>query len=276
MPRDTKIHWCDSTINLQMGCDGCELWNENSRHCYAGTLTNRHGGKKGWPLTFSQPRIFLERLDEALRWPHLTGRARPGKPWLDRLPRVIFLNDMGDTFTESLPLDWMAPALPLLEDSPHVWLWLTKRPHRMAEFFARYGVPKNCWLCTTVTSSATLPRVERLLEIEGASVLGLSVEPLLEQVDLRRVPGFERLNWVAVGGESGANARPCQLDWIRRVRDDCRAAGVPVFVKELGSKPFEGENRLKLDDYVGGYWDEWPEDLRVREMPSARLPPGGR
>jgi len=105
MPKDTNIHWCDSSVNLMMGCDGCELWREGSRHCYAGTLTLRHAGRKGWPESFDRPRLFPERLAGALRWPDLTGTARPGKPWLDGLPRVVFVNDMGDTFTESLPPD---------------------------------------------------------------------------------------------------------------------------------------------------------------------------
>lgn len=46
MGRETKIEWCDSTLNLQMGCDGCELWNPAAgvKHCYAGTLTNIYAG----------------------------------------------------------------------------------------------------------------------------------------------------------------------------------------------------------------------------------------
>jgi hypothetical protein len=57
------------------------------------------------------------------------------------------------------------------------------------------------------------------------------------------------------------------------VRDDCRAAGVAVFVKEMGSRPIDGGGRLRLKDFAGGDWGEWPEDLRVRELPAgaARL-----
>lgn len=274
MSRTTKIHWCDSSVNLMMGCDGCELWQEGSRHCYAGVLTARHGGRKGWPESFDRPRLFLERLDEALRWPDLTGKARPDKPWIGKLPRLVFVNDMGDTFTESLPTDWLAPALPMMAASPHVWILLTKRPRRMAEFFQRHPLPRNFWLCTTVTTQATTSRIGDLLEIEGASVLGVSAEPLLEEVDLRRVRGVERLSWIKAGGESGANARPCQLGWLRRVRDDSRAAGIPVFVKELGSRPLDGDARLRTRDFAGGDWGEWPADLRVREMPTPRQPAG--
>src|SRR5690242_2116818 len=102
----TDIEWCDSTLNLEMGCDGCELWNPKAgiNICYAGQVTERWGGKRGWPDSFEEPKLFLDRLEPALAWPDLTGKERPHKPWLDGLPRLIFLNDMGDTFTESLPL----------------------------------------------------------------------------------------------------------------------------------------------------------------------------
>src|SRR5262245_31262275 len=143
MPATTPIAWCDSTVNLMMGCDGCELWNPAAgvRHCYAGALTGRHAGRKGWPDAFDRPALFPHRLDEALRWPDLTGKPRPGKPWLDGLPRLLFLNDMGDTFTEGLALDWLAPHLPRMAASPHQWLLLTKRPRRMAEFSRSHPLP---------------------------------------------------------------------------------------------------------------------------------------
>lgn len=52
--------------------------------------------------------------------------------------------------------------------------------------------------------------------------------------------------------------------WLWRVRDDCPAAGIPVFVKELGSRPFDGETSLRPKDFAGRVWGEWPADLRVR------------
>jgi protein gp37 len=94
------------------------------------------------------------------------------------------------------------------------------------------------------------------------------------------------LDWIVVGGESGPGARPFDLAWARSTVEQCRAAGVPVFVKQLGGKPeLRGdaimdaipmacghtiENRvarLHLKDRKGGDWSEWPEDLRVREFP---------
>jgi protein gp37 len=69
------------------------------------------------------------------------------------------------------------------------------------------------------------------------------------------------VGWVIVGGESGQNARACEVAWVRSIRDQCRAAGVPVFVKQLGTSPYF------LDSH-GGDPEEWEEDLRVREFPA--------
>src|SRR5262249_3985707 len=77
------------------------------------------------------------------------------------------------------------------------------------------------------------------------------------------------LDWIIVGGESGRRARPCNVAWVRSAVEQCQAAGVAVFVKQLGSQPCN-EGRpllLKLRDRKGGDPDEWPEDLRVRQWP---------
>jgi protein gp37 len=139
----TDIQWCDSTLNLQMGCDGCELWNPKAgvRKCYAGQLTERRSPTKGWPDKFGLPRIFPERIAQTPKWKDLTDTDRPDKPWLNGLPRLVFLNDMGDTFTKSLPIDWLEEFIPALENTPHIYIVLTKRADRMRTFFRSRPVP---------------------------------------------------------------------------------------------------------------------------------------
>ena len=72
-----------------------------------------------------------------------------------------------------------------------------------------------------------LPRIEHL-RAAPAGLRMLSVEPLLE--DLGTID-LEGIGWVIVGGESGPGARPMEEAWIRSVRDQCLAAGVPFFFK---------------------------------------------
>jgi protein gp37 len=91
------------------------------------------------------------------------------------------------------------------------------------------------------------------------------------------------IDWVITGGESGPGARPCNVEWIRSIVAQCKAADVPVFVKQLGAKPilpmdgeswFDGRNfhdgavMLRPRDKKGGDMAEWPTDLRIREYPA--------
>lgn len=89
------------------------------------------------------------------------------------------------------------------------------------------------------------------------------------------------INWVIVGGESGpATARPMAREWVRAVVLDCEDAGVPVFVKQFGRNPvldLTGDGDLGFDvrikDPKGAVMEEWPEDLRVRQVPAPREEP---
>ncbi len=74
MSINTHILYCDSTLNLSMGCQRCELWNplwgEDDNACFAAKDVSRKAGKhKGYPTAFNEPQLYLYRLDPALRWP---------------------------------------------------------------------------------------------------------------------------------------------------------------------------------------------------------------
>lgn len=262
MSQTTTIVWCDSTANQMMGCGGCQLWNSKVRHCYAGKLVEKYAGNKGWPKSFDQPAIFPERILEACKWPDLLGKDRKGKPWLNGLPRLIFLDDMGDTFTEGLPIDWLMPYIPKMQDSSHIWIFLTKRPKRMARFFEMLGyVPANFWLGVSVTDQGTANAlIPELLKIPAAIRL-LSVEPQLGPIDFRDWIGPEfliekRIHWVINGGESGPGFRRFDWDWARKIRNYCEIANIPYFCKQGGGYPSKREALFEI-----------PEDLRIREMP---------
>lgn len=249
MGETTLISWCDSTLNLEMGCDGCELWNGARRSCYAGVLTEKYAGQKGWPAAFSAPSVFPHRIDEALRWTDLTGFARPGKPWLDGMPRLVFLDDMGDTFTESLDLFWLRPFLERMERSPHAWLVLTKRPARAQRFFHECGVPRNFWVGTSVTNQATAEaRIAPLARIAARTAF-LSCEPMLGPIDLRGMLGS--IDWVIAGGESGEGFRDMPPEWPLAVMRECARAGVPFFFKQSSGRRSEADPTLQGAEWRG-------------------------
>lgn len=275
----TDIEWCDSSLQLEVGCAGCELWTDGYRECYAGNLVERYKGLKGWPKSFSEPELFLNRLDEASRWKDLTGQHRPNKPWLNGYPRVIFLNDLGDTFTEALPLDWMAPLLPRMATLPHVFIVLTKRANRMLRFSMEYPFPDNFWLMTSVTSSDNYHRIDQLMDCKGGSVRGISYEPALGEINLDRwLDG--RLNWVVAGGMSGNSERGSDLAWFLKTQRQCVGKSA-WFLKQLGNKPYRidlyddirgpARKRLVLLDKKGAAPEEWPTQLNIREMPRISL-----
>lgn len=295
MPKETKIQWCDSTLNLQSGCDGCELRNlaAGVNRCYAGRIIDKvvrdapdGVAPKGWPLSFEQPALFLDRLQPALDWKSLAGVERKDKEWINSdLPRMIFLNDMGDTWTESLDAFWLKDAVPKMAESSHVWQFLTKRPKRMFDFFNWYcqqtteRLPWNFWLGTSVTSKASFSRIEQLLTLRSYthSVLWLSLEPLWEDVSLGIEQYLSQIDWVVIGGESGMaksgphGVKPFHHSWAENMIDLCGKYGVPIFIKQMGTLVLRDGWRQQYNDSHGGDWNEWPKDFRVREFPAPDL-----
>lgn len=168
----------------------------------------------------------------------------------------------------------------------------------------------NVWLGVSVEDQATADeRIPLLLEAPAA-IRFVSAEPLLGAVDLsaeyltkmmgrypfpslsakHRTRIVHLLDWVIVGGESGPGARPCNVEWIRALVEQCREAGVPAFVKQLGARPIfdrddmtdpqfrdldaseegytHGPVVMPMLDRKGGDIAEFPEDLRIREFPN--------
>lgn len=248
--------------------------------CYAGQLHLFRGvddtnpGKKtnpGYARKFDEPKLFPGRTMAAAAWKDLTGQDRLDAPWKNALPRLIFVSDMGDALSRDVSFEYLLSEIILAASSPngqrHIWMWLTKRPRRMAEFSDRLIAknikwPDNLVAMTSVTSSRTVGRVAELQKVR-CTFRGLSVEPLWTSVQLP----LQGINHVIVGGESGTGAKPFQIEWARDIIRQCRQSGAAPFVKQLGAKPFDGNHRLHLHDSHGGDWNEWPSDLRVREFP---------
>jgi protein gp37 len=337
---ETSIEWTDATWNPIRGCSrvspGCE-------NCYAERTAARFGGKglayeglatigKNGPRWTGKVKLVREHLADPLRW---------------RRGRRIFVNSMSDLFHESLSFETVAAIFGVMAAAPHhTFQVLTKRPERMAAWFAwhaeevrrrdlRYerwrvcedaalehieDLPAigclqpwplpNVWLGTTVEDQARADeRIPHLLRTPAA-VRFLSCEPLLEAISFRprcdtlhekldalesgdasRPAMLDGIDWVIVGAESGPGARLFDLAWARSIVEQCKTAGVPVFVKQLGARPvanvkptgnFRTNPRtnkrelevlaevLQLDCRKGNDPAEWPEDLRLREMPEGR------
>jgi protein gp37 len=104
----------------------------------------------------------------------------------------------------------------------------------------------NVWMGTSAEDQPRADERISLLLQTPAAVRWISAEPLIGPISFEgrwveyRDPRIhenwlEKINWVVVGGESGPGARPMHPDWVRSLRDQCAAVGVPFFFKQWGA-----------------------------------------
>ena len=263
MSAATKIEWTDKTWNPWQGCHKVS---EGCRFCYMFRDKKRYGQdpntvRRSAPATFNAP----------LKWND---------------PARVFTCSWSDWFVEEAD-PWRAEAWDIIRRTPHLtYQILTKRPGRiLGHLPADWGDGwRNCWLGVSVENQAAADeRIPHLLRTPAA-VRFLSAEPLLGEVDLWRVPGavrccgthtsaheaqphelcevYSEIGWLIVGCESGPKRRPMDAAWAKSLREQCEAAGVPFFLKQMVAF-----------GRVSGDPEEWPEWARVREFPGAEVSP---
>jgi protein gp37 len=159
---------------------------------------------------------------------------------------------MSDLFHESVPDDFVASVFDVMARADwHVFQVLTKRPKRMAEMATSLPWPSHVWAGTSVESDRFVWRANQYLRHVPAAVRFVSAEPLLGPLPSLQL---DHLQWVITGGESGPGHRPCDVDWVRDLRDRCVEAGVAFFHKQWGGRTPKIGGRV-LDDRT---WDEQP------------------
>lgn len=310
MSDKTLIEWTGTTLNVATGCtrisEGCD-------HCYIErTPPFRMNGRK-----FDRPGIgghiplvlHPNRLDWPLRW---------------REPRTVFINSLADLFHRDVPDSFIAALWATMARTPqHTYQILTKRAGRLHHMLGKDGQRLLEAASDEATARAIyetpwpLPNVHVGVSVESqrwadiriplladpevrAAVKFLSVEPLIEPVDLRLgmhhghdsdmgFDGWTRIclecsvegrdvqwfppgepspiGWIIVGGESGSGARRCEVEWVRSVVRQAQGSLAPVFVKQLGEV---WAKQAGASHHKGGNPADWPEDLQVREMPQVR------
>jgi protein gp37 len=244
MGERTGIAWCDHTFNPWWGCTKVSAGCAN---CYAERVASRFGHDVWGPL--SPRRVFTERhWNDPLRWDRAAVSAG--------VRRRVFCGSMCDVF-ESNPVlvSQRARLFGMFGLTPNLdWLLLTKRPDFLGVLLPpHWEWPRNVWLGVSIEDHAARVRLAYLTRIPAA-VRFVSAEPLLEYVDLSGY--LDRVDWVIIGGESQLGARPMPLEGALRMAEDCRRAGVPVFVKQLGGHPDKRDRP-----------DKWPAALRIQQFP---------
>jgi protein gp37 len=240
MALNSTIEWTDATWNPVSGCTkitrGCD-------NCYAQRFAERFRGVDGHP--------FEHGFDLTLR-PH---KVREPLRW--RGPRRIFVNSMSDLFHKEVPRAFVDSVFETMEEADwHTFQVLTKRSSLMRQYvnerYAGRSAPRHIWIGVSVEDRKALVRLTHLKQAR-ASVRFISFEPLLE--DLLSLD-LTNIHWAIAGGESGPGARSVMPDWIRSIRDQCKAQRVAFFFKQWGGRTSKAKGN-RLD---GRHWLQYPKE----------------
>ncbi len=241
----TNIQWTQATWNPWHGCvkisDACKF-------CYMYRDKERYG---------LDPKIVVKsktKFKDPLKW---------------KEPKIIFTCSWSDWFIKDAD-EWRDQAWKIIKESPqHTFQILTKRPElildRLPSDWGR-GY-ENVWLGVSVENQETADNRIPLLAQAPAKVKFLSVEPILTEINL--IQYLPYVDLCIIGGESGNDKgkysyREAKIEWFTKIVDDCKIWNTNVFVKQLGTHLAKS---MKLKDRHGANIDEFPEELKIRQMP---------
>jgi protein gp37 len=287
MGETTGISWTDHTFNPWWGCTpvspGCHA-------CYALRDARRYGQDQHFGKGAPRRRFGDKHWNEPRRW--------NDKALRDGVKRRVFCASMADVFDADGPAEDRERLWTLISETPFLtWMLLTKRPENMAAMLpAGWDYLRDfVWLGVTAEDQQRADERVPILLDTPAAVRFVSVEPMLEAVDLWGCPGGggvitsafawgKGINWVIAGAESGPVRRECKPDWLRSLRDQCVAAGVCFFLKQadicqncggsgqsgwnMGSTPIpcwacngtgQTGKLVKMPMLDGKVWDQIPE-----------------
>lgn len=282
----TEIPWTDRTWNVSTGCT---KKSEGCRNCYAKTLHDmRHKAYKEGKRVPEQYAVPFEKV-----MLHYDRLKLPN--W--KTPQKVFVNSMSDLFHHDISFVFISRVMESIKaNDKHVFQVLTKRAEQMRKYFKippEEDIIKNLWLGVTAENQETADERIPILLDTPAAIRWVSIEPMLEEIDLRSLitfsngrltvrcdsltgqiwhqsslfgedydhdyktePEDKKIDWVVVGCESGKNRRPCKIEWIENIVEQCKSAGVPVFVKQI-----EIGGRVIKDV------KQFPQHLQIQEFP---------
>ena len=215
----TKIEYADLTLNP--GIYGCSPVSAGCTHCYAAKMAHRQVAMGNYPVGITTP---------SRQW---TGKVvidcAKIEPAFDKLPKKgkrILLCSMTDLFQDGVPFEvieriWLCMA----RHPQHLFYILTKRIVEMEQFVIsmramnrQVDLP-NVYFGVTIEHANYLWRLMRLNELP-VTHKWLSFEPLLGSLGL--LPNeLRNLDFVAIGGETGPDARPMKPEWAEEILASC-------------------------------------------------------
>jgi len=226
--KPTKIEWTQAVWNPTIGCNKVS---EGCRNCYAEKMAKRLQamGNKDYKDGFKF-KMLEHRINEPLK---------------NKKPTLYFVNSMSDLFHEQMHKDFLDKVMQVIKQTPHhQYQILTKRPQRMRKYFLNKDIPVNLWLGVTIESRQVKKRIDVIRDLK-ASVKWLSCEPLINDLGELNLKGID---WVVVGGESGAQARVMQESWVLNIKKQCKMQNIAFFFKQWGAWGSDNIKRSKKEN----------------------------
>lgn len=243
----SSVEWTDNSWNPIRGTDKnrwmCKHRSPGCDYCYADTMNHRWGGSHYLPIGDGVPEVTLSEkiLLEPMKW---------------KRPALTFVCDMTDLFGEWVPRDYQERMFDVMRQCPqHTFQVLTKRPDVMYNFMREREPLPNVWLGVSIEMDRFHWRAN-ILCATPAAIRFISAEPLLGPLPTLNLNGID---WLIAGGESGARHRPCDLGWVRDLRDRCQAKDIAFFFKQWGGRT-HAEGGCEIDG------------LEIKQFPQPRLP----
>ena len=271
----TKIDWVRGpngepgyTWNPITGCL------HNCPYCYAKRIADRFAGKRtedrgeclmntGYPELTEQLERKINGKQMKVAFPFgfypTFHRYRLNEPAKLKKPAKIFVCSMADLFGEWVPDEWAEKVYMACQKADqHQYLFLTKNPKGYRKIYrSELDYRYYMWFGTSITNEDDMCNkgndlfCNTGLESKRHAKRFISIEPLLGEISNESLKNIQYLDWVIIGQQTGPGAVPPKAEWVQIIIDQCRAAGIPVFVKSPLYKQFPIQ--------------EWPEGLEVEK-----------
>lgn len=273
MGANSNIAWTDNTWNPWWGCTevgpGCDF-------CYARIFAARLGKAK-WGDDVPRVRTSTQVWDSLDTWERKAIKTG--------VPIKVFCASMSDFFENHPDVGpWRTEGWERIKRCPHLrFQILTKRGSNIPKMLPDDWGPAYAhvgFMCTVVNPVEAARDVPRLLKVKrdhGVTWIGLSIEPFLEPILLQ--PEWldaGAVDWIIIGGESArgealAECRHYNMNAALGIITACVHRGVPVFHKQLGSRPIYHGQRFAVGHWKGELPAQWPAEFKVQQFPGALL-----
>jgi protein gp37 len=226
---------------------GCDKYSDGCLNCYAESLAE--GMLKRSKERYRDRGFLLTLHYDKIDWPLKNLAKEPKRPGRS------FVTDMGDLFHTRVPDEFIFQVFETMLQVPqHRFYVLTKRAERLGELGPNLPWKPWIWAGVTVESNKYIDRIDHLKRLPQEVNKFIIMEPLLSDMPELDLNGID---WVIVGGETGPNFRPMDVEWAKGIRDQVKDAGIPFMYKHPACREQNSVEAL-LDDKR---WAEYPESI---------------